>query len=63
MNFLGLIIAIATNATDVTQVDGKVGKTEAGAVAVTADNYFSFVGQANANNTTINTTNIAFTTE
>ena len=44
-------------------VNGKVGKTEAGAVAVTADNYFTFVGQANANNTTINTTNITFATE
>ena len=44
-------------------VNGKVGKTEAGAVAVTADNYFTFVGQANANNTTITKTNITFATE
>ncbi|MBR6002571.1 MAG: hypothetical protein IK045_06890 [Bacteroidales bacterium] len=44
-------------------VSGKVGKTEETLLTLTAENYFPFVGQANANNTTINSTNITFFTE
>lgn len=41
-------------------VSGKVGKSVDNLLTLTAENYFPFVGQANANNTTISTENIKF---
>lgn len=41
-------------------VSGKVGKTVDALLTLTAENYFPFVGQANAGNTTISTENIKF---
>ena len=41
-------------------VSGKVGKTEANALTLTAENYFAYVGAANANCATATSENITF---
>ena len=52
--------ATATAAFSGCSVSGKVGKTEDNLLTLTAENYFPYVGQANANCTSLNQTNITF---
>ena len=41
-------------------VSGKIGKSRTELITLTAENYFQYVGQVNANNETMNETNITF---